>query len=94
MKKPKGELYSLMNVGKATLRDLELLNIKNIETLAKQEATDLYIKIQKITKQRHDPCVWDVFASIINEAKTGEKTRWWEWTKVRKKKFPNGIKKH
>jgi hypothetical protein len=30
--------------------------------------------------------MWDVFAAIIHEAKTGEKLSWWHWTKIRKAK--------
>lgn len=33
-----------------------------------------------------DPCVWDIFAAAINEARTGKKERWWKWTKVRKQR--------
>lgn len=86
MKKTKNELLNLTNVGKAMLRDLELLGIKDIKHLAKQNADEMYERLQKITGKRQDPCVWDVFASIVNEAKTGQKTLWWEWTKVRKNK--------
>ncbi len=82
----KSELLNLMNVGPATLKDLELLGISKVEQLAEQDPDELYAKLQKVTGQKHDPCVWDVFAAIIHEAKTGEKTPWWQWTKVRKEK--------
>lgn len=85
-KKTTSELSDLMNVGKATLQDLYLLNIKTIEQLALADPDDLYTKIETITEKHHDPCVWDVFAAIIHEARTGQKTRWWEWTAVRKQK--------
>lgn len=78
------DLLSLQNVGKATLKDLEILRITTIEQLAKQDPDDLFNRLQWITGQKQDPCVWDVFAAIIHEAKTGQKTPWWEWTKVRK----------
>ncbi len=78
------ELATLKNVGQATLKDLAILEIHSIEELAQQDPDELYDRIQRLTGQRHDPCVWDVFAAIIHEAKTGEKTPWWQWTKVRK----------
>ncbi len=78
------ELLTLMNVGPATLKDLHLLGITSITQLSKQNPDHLYEKLQKITGQKHDPCVWDVFAAIIHEAQTGEKTPWWEWSKIRK----------
>lgn len=83
-KSKSNELLNLMNVGKATYKDLQLLGITSIEKLAQCCPNELYIRLQNITQQRHDPCVWDVFAAIIHEARTGEKTAWWEWTKVRK----------
>lgn len=78
------ELRDLKNVGKATLADLQLLDINSVEKLAFQDATELFHKLEHKTKKRHDPCVWDLFSAIIYEAKTGKKTVWWEWTAKRK----------
>lgn len=80
----KHELLTLQNVGPATYEDLCKLGINSIQDLVKAEADDLYKRLQEITKQKHDSCVWDVFAAIIHEAKTGEKTPWWQWSKLRK----------
>lgn len=81
------ELRSLMNVGPATQKDLALLGITTIEQLAQANPDELYKRLQKITKTSHDPCVWDVFAAIIHEASTDEKTPWWHWTQVRKARY-------
>lgn len=81
----KHELFTLKNVGKATFTDLEILGIASIAQLAQANPDELFNRLQILTGLRQDPCVWDVFAAIIHEAKTGEKTSWWEWTKVRKK---------
>lgn len=86
----KHELLTLENVGKATLKDFELLGIHSIKALAKQNPDELYARLQKITHSRHDPCCWDVFAAAIHEAKTGEKTKWWDWAKVRKERCVKG----
>lgn len=83
---PKNELFSLMNVGPAIYKDLEILGIGSIQQLSKEDPDELYARLQQLTGQRHDPCVWDVFAAIIHEAKTREKTPWWQWTSVRKRK--------
>ena len=80
------ELLTLKNVGKAAVRDLELLGITKIEQLKNQNPDDLYEQIQKITHTKHDPCVWDVFAAIIHEANTGEKQPWWYFSKIRESK--------
>lgn len=78
------ELKDLKNVGKKTLEDLNILNIKTIDQLKKYNADQLYNKLNKLKGQKQDPCMWDIFASIINEAKTGKKTNWWDWSKIRK----------
>lgn len=80
----KKNLQDLKNVGKATLADLHLLGIYSVKELASQDATQLFERLEQKTGKRQDPCVWDVFAAIIHEAKTGEATSWWEWTSQRK----------
>ncbi len=85
------QLQDLMNVGPATCDDLKLLGIGSVDQLANACADELYSRLQKITGKRHDPCVWDVFAAAINEAQTGERQPWWEWTKTRKRRQSEGI---
>jgi nucleotidyltransferase/DNA polymerase involved in DNA repair len=80
------DLTTLMNVGEATLKDFNLLGITSIQELAHCSPDELFTRLQKITASPHDPCVWDIFASTINEAKTGEKTAWWKWSPIRKKR--------
>jgi len=82
--KEKNELLSLKNVGPAVLKDLEVLGICKIAQLRSETADHLYKELQKRTGIKQDPCMWDVFAAIIHEAKTGEKLPWWHWTKIRK----------
>lgn len=82
--KKKSELLSLMNVGLATVKDLHILGIETIAQLRGKSPDLLYKKLQEVTGQRHDPCVWDVFAAIIHEAQTGEKLPWWHWSAIRK----------
>lgn len=80
----KRELRDLRNVGKAFLKNLQLLEIGSVEKLAEQDPTALYHELERRTHSKQDPCVWDVFAAIIHEASTGEPTNWWDWTKRRK----------
>ena len=80
------ELLNLMNVGAATYKDLQLLEINSIGQLANACPDELYSRLQRITGISHDPCVWDIFAAAINEARTGKKQPWWEWTKIRKQR--------
>lgn len=86
------KLKDLRNVGKAFLKDLDILGIQSVEELATQDATQLYHELERRTQKRHDPCVWDVFAAIIHEARTGDPSNWWEWTQERKaRKIKHGI---
>lgn len=84
--KIQNELLKLMNVGPATYEDLVLLNITSIDELADASPDELYARLQEKTGQKHDPCVWDIFAAAIHEARTGEKKPWWAWTNLRKQK--------
>lgn len=79
------KLKDLKNVGKAVLKDLEVLGIQSVDELATCDPTELFRELEKKTGTRHDPCMWDVFAAIVHEAKTGEATVWWKWTPQRKK---------
>ena len=87
-------LDDLKNVGKATLQDLALLGIHSVEELALQDATFLFQELERRTQQRQDPCVWDVFAAIIHEARTKEASSWWDWTARRKELQKSGKLNH
>jgi hypothetical protein len=89
-KRAGSELASLANVGAAMLRDLALLEIDSLETLARQDADEMYLRLSRLTGSRQDPCVWDTFRAIVHEAKTGEKTKWWDWTSERKARQAQG----
>lgn len=78
------KLSDLKNVGKAFLKDLSLLGITTVEELKQCDPLELFHELERLTQTRQDPCVWDVFAAIIHEAKTNEATNWWKWTKQRK----------
>ncbi len=74
----------LRNVGPATLADFKVLGITNIGELAQQDADRLYLRLCEETARRHDPCVHDVFAAAIHQAKTGEPLDWWTYSPARK----------
>lgn len=89
--KSRHELLNLMNVGQATYEDFKILGINSIKELACADPDELYIRLQKTTARKHDPCVWDVFAAAIHEARTGTKQQWWLWTPIRKKRQSEGT---
>jgi hypothetical protein len=71
-------------------RDLTGLGIRAIEDLAQAEAGDLFQRLERKSKSRVDPCVYDTFRAIIHEARTGEKTPWFAWTEERKRRERSG----
>ena len=78
-------LTDLPNVGKATADDLRLLGFEMPEQLVGQSPIDLYERLARITGQRQDPCVLDVFMSITRFM-NGEPPRpWWDYTPERKR---------
>ncbi len=77
-------LATLANVGKATLGDFKLLGIESRAQLARHDAYELYESLCALTKQRHDPCVIDVFLATIDECRGGTPTSWWHFTPSRK----------
>lgn len=89
-------LRGLANIGPAARRDLRLLGIDTVADLAARDADELYAGLNALTGRRQDPCVWDVFAAAIHQARTGEATPWWRWTPERRRRqqagqFPDAI---
>lgn len=80
----------LRNVGPAARKDLAVLKIDSLAALAASDPDDLYHRLQIETGTRHDPCVWDVFAAAIHQARTGEARNWWAFTPIRKERQARG----
>lgn len=78
------KLADLRNIGKAALKDFEVLGIASVSQLAEEEPRDLYERLCALTNARHDPCVEDVFAAAIHQARTGEALDWWIFSRQRK----------
>lgn len=80
----------LRNAGPATRSDLKLLGIDSLAKLAASEPDELYRRIQDLTAHAHDPCVWDTFAAVVHQARTGEALDWWSFTPERKTRQARG----
>jgi hypothetical protein len=87
----RSELQDLRNIGPAMARDFALLGVHTCKQLARADADRLYLKLQKITGRRHDPCVWDTFAAAIHQARSGEALPWWHFTQYRKAREAAGC---
>ena len=82
------ELGELISVGPAMLRDFEMLGIRSVEQLAKQEPMRMYRRLEQMTESSQDPCVLDVFCAAVAQARDPrlpvEQSRWRYWSKKRK----------
>ena len=72
------------NVGIATEKDLILLGFREPIELIGRDPYQMYRDICRLTEQRHDPCVIDVFISVVRYMEGGPAKKWWEFTAERK----------
>jgi nucleotidyltransferase/DNA polymerase involved in DNA repair len=91
------ELKDLISIGPAMLRDFELLNIRTVQQLAKQDPMKLYEKLGQVAKQHQDICVLDTFCAAIAQARNprlpAEQCQWWWWSEQRKQRAKKAVKK-
>ncbi len=84
------ELGDLISIGPAMLRDFELLRIRSVAQLARQNPQRMYARLNRISGQRQDPCVLDVFCAAVAQAQNprlpAEQCQWWYWSKRRKQR--------
>ena len=73
------------------MADFAVLGIETVAQLASCEPASLFHDLQRLTGQRHDPCVYDVFAATIHQAQTGEVKNWWAFTGARKALQQAGV---
>ena len=78
-------LEDLPNIGTAIARDLRSIGIDHPKKLIGADAFKLYEDLCALTGTRHDPCVIDVFMSVIHFMQGGKPLPWWAFTDKRKK---------
>jgi hypothetical protein len=87
---PKSErqLIDLISVGPSIREDFAMLGIAEVRQLAKANPNQLYDRLCRLTGERQDPCVLDVFTAAVAQAKNprlpAEQCQWWYWSRVRK----------
>lgn len=90
------ELADLISIGPAMLRDFELLGIRSVAELAKQDPQQMYKKLGRVARQHQDICVLDVFCAAVAQARNprlaAEKCQWWWWSEKRKKRSKDAKK--
>jgi pathogenicity locus Cdd1 protein len=81
-------LGDLISIGPAMLRDFELLGIRSVAQLARQNPQRMYEKLGRVAGQHQDICVQDVFWAAVAQAKNprlpAEQCEWWYWSRKRK----------
>ena len=78
-------LEELPNIGKAMADDLRLVGIKHPQELIGKDPYKLYDELCRLTGKKHDPCVIDVFLSVVYFMEGGDAKPWWKFSPVRKK---------
>lgn len=82
------KLEDLPNIGKTMAGDLQLIGIHSPEQLIGKDGFELYETLCRKTGARHDPCVIDVFLSIVDFMNGSEPQPWWNYTEKRKQHYP------
>jgi len=84
------QLGDLISIGPAMLRDFDMLGVRSVAQLAKQDPARMYSRLERLTGQRQDPCVLDTFRAAVAQARNprlpAEQCQWWYWSRVRKAK--------
>ena len=94
---PGRHLGDLISIGPAMLRDFELLGIRSVTELAKQDPRRMYEKLGRVARQHQDICVLDTFCAAVAQARNprlaAEKCQWWWWSRRRKRRSKD-VKKY
>jgi len=84
------QLKDLCGVGKAALKDFEMLGVRSVAQLAQRDGRKLYQRLCEITGTRQDPCVEDMLVCAVAQARDPElpveQRNWWYWSGVRKQR--------
>ena len=81
------KLTQIPNIGPACAGDLRLLGIRSPAQLVGRDPYAMYEALCRLTGQRHDPCVIDVFISAVRFMGGEPAKPWWRYTAERKAKL-------
>jgi len=77
-------LCRIPNVGPAMAEDLLRLGIESLEDARGRDPDALYEELCALEGVRHDPCVRDVFAAVLDFAHGAPAQPWWIYSRERK----------
>jgi len=87
-------LEDLISVGRAMVRDFEMLGVRSIAQLARKNPEKLFEKFCEITGQAQDICCLDLFQAAVAQARNPrlpvEQCQWWYWSRQRKARDARG----
>jgi hypothetical protein len=90
MKKKRDELDHLEdipNIGPSVAADLRQLGITTPGELLGRDPYVMYDDLCRITGQRHDPCLLDMFIAAVRFMEGSPKKPWWKYTAERKREL-------
>ena len=64
--------------------DLRLIGIRHPQDLIGRNPYDLFDELRRLTGEEHDPCVLDLFLSVVDFMEGGERVPWWNFPAKRK----------
>ena len=91
-RKTVSKLTDLPNIGKAMAADLKLIGIDHPQKLIGKDPFKLYVNLCRKTGTKQDPCVLDVFMSVVHFMNGGKPLPWWSFTAKRKKCTRSNLK--
>lgn len=77
-------LEDLPNIGPAMTRDLHRLGINTPTDLIGRDPRELYERLSQLTGVKQDPCVLDVFLSVVRFMEGSPALPWWTYTEERR----------
>lgn len=83
-------LEDLPNIGKAGAADLRCIGIERPNQLVGRSPLQMYEALCAKTGTRHDPCVIDVFMSVVRYMEGAAPLPWWSYTEERKRLLKSG----
>ncbi len=81
------KLEDIPNVGPAVAADLRQIGIMSPAELPGRDPYALYDTLNRITGQRHDPCLLDTFIAAVRYMEGAPKKPWWNYTIERKREM-------
>jgi hypothetical protein len=79
------ELTDLPNVGAAVAADLRRLGIQSPQQIIGRDPYQMYDELNRVTGQRHDPCMLDTFIAVVRFMGGEAAKPWWAYTAERKR---------